>query len=289
MHSRTLLTAVLAVAVAAAASAQDRPRRFGRRRRDPDDGASDAPHSTFAFGPHARQAYDVYGNPSATGPILVFVHGGGWAFGDKSMVHALPDYAARHGLTLISTEYRLAPEVTAREQAEDLAAAVSHIRRSLPGRPIVLVGHSAGAHLAALVAVDPQYLGAHGMAPSDLAGVIPLDGAGYDATQPRPRGLVGRALERMYEQAFGDQRAELSPTLRVGPGVAYPPFLIFHVASREDARAQSEALARALTGAGGRAEVISAPGDSHRDINVEFGQAGDPEGERAAVFIRSIR
>ena len=289
MHRRTLLTAVLAISVAGAASAQDRPRRFGGRRRDPDDGASDAPHTTVSFGSHARQAYDVYDNPGATGPVLVFVHGGGWAFGDKSMVHALPDYAARHGLKLISTEYRLAPEVTAREQAQDLAAAVSHIRRRLPGRPIVLVGHSAGAHLVALVGIEPLYLGAHGMAPSDLAGVIPLDGAGYDATQPRRGGLVGRALERMYEQAFGDQRAELSPTLRVRPGVAYPPFLIFHVASREDSRQQSEALARALTGAGGRAEVVSAPGDSHRDINVEFGQAGDTEGERAAVFIASLR
>lgn len=289
MHRRALLAVVLAVSVAGAASAQDRPRRFGRRRRDPDDGASDAPHTTVSFGPHARQAYDVYDNPGATGPILVFVHGGGWAFGEKSMVHALPEYAARHGLTLISTEYRLAPEVTAREEAEDVAAAVAQIRQSLPGRPIVLVGHSAGAHLVALVGVDPQYLGAHGMAPSDLAGVIPLDGAGYDATLPRPPGLVGRALERMYEQAFGDQRAELSPTLRVRPGVAYPPFLIFHVASRDDARAQSEALARALTGAGGQAEVISAPGDSHRDINVEFGAAGDAEGERAARFIAGLR
>lgn len=289
MHRRALLTSALALAVAGPASAQDRRRRFGRRGRGDGDGASDAPHTTVSFGAHARQAYDVYDNPGAAGAILVFVHGGGWAFGDKSMVHALPEYAARHGLTLISTDYRLAPEVTAREQAGDLAAAVAQIRRSLPGRPIVLVGHSAGAHLVALVGVDPQYLGAHGMAPSDLSGVIPLDGAGYDATQPRRPGPVGRVLERMYEQAFGDQRAELSPTLRVRPGVAYPPFLIFHVAGREDSREQSEALANALTGAGGRAQVIPAPGDSHRDINVEFGQAGDPEGERAAAFIAGLR
>lgn len=288
MNRRAVLTAAFALSIAGAASAQDRPRRFGRRRRDPDDGASDAPHTTVSFGAHARQAYDVYGNPGATGPILVFVHGGGWAFGDKSMVHALPEYAARHGLTLISTDYRLAPEVTAREQAEDLAAAVAHIRRGLPGRPIVLVGHSAGAHLVALVGVDPRYLGVHGLGPSDLAGVIPLDGAGYDATQPRRPGPVGRVLERMYDQAFGDQRAELSPILRVRPGADYPPFLIFHVAGRDDSREQSEELARVLTQAGGRAEVISAPGDSHRDINVEFGAAGDPEGERAAVFIRTL-
>ena len=289
MHRRTLLVSVLATSLAGAVAAQDRPRRFGRRRGDAADGASDAPHTTVSFGPHERQAYDLYDNPGATGPLLVFVHGGAWAFGDKSIVHALPDYAARHGLQLISTDYRLAPEVTAREQAQDLALAVAHIRRGHPGRPVVLVGHSAGAHLVALVGIDPEYLGAHGMAPSDLEGVIPLDGAGYDATQPRRPGPVGRILEGLYEQAFGDQRAELSPILRVRPGVAYPPFLIFHVASREDSREQSETLARVLIEAGGHAEVVSAPGDSHRDINVEFGQAGDPEGERAARSIAGLR
>lgn len=287
MLRRTLILSALALPVAGTAQAQQRRGLFGRRR-DADDGASDWPRRTVSYGAHARQAYDIYDNPDARGPILIFVHGGGWAFGEKTMVHALPEYADRHGLTLVSAEYRLAPGVTAREQAEDLAAAIGSVRRETPGRPIVLVGHSAGAHLVALVGIDPAYLGAHGLAPSDLAGVIPLDGAGYDATQPRRPGPVGVVLERMYEQAFGDQRAALSPILRVRPGAAYPPFLIFHVASRDDSREQSEELARVLNGAGGRAEVISAPGDSHRDINVEFGAAGDPEGERAAVFIRTL-
>lgn len=288
MHRRTLLISTLALSLTGAVQAQERPRRFGRRR-DPRDGASDHPRTTVAFGPHERQVYDVYADGGANGTVLIFVHGGAWAFGERTMVHALPDYAVRHGLTLVSTEYRLAPEVTAREQTEDVAAAIAQIRRAYPARPIVLVGHSAGAHLVALVTVDPAYLTAHGLTPGDVAGVIPLDGAGYDATQPRQPGPIGRLLERMYEQAFGDQRAALSPTLRVRPGIAYPPFLIFHVAGREDSREQSETLAEALNRAGGRAEVVSAPGDSHRDINVEFGQLGDPEGERAARFIAGLR
>jgi arylformamidase len=288
MHRRTLLISTLALSLAGAGQAQERPRRFGRRR-DPQDGASDHPRTTVAFGPHERQVYDVYADGGANAAVLIFVHGGAWAFGERTMVHALPDYVVRHGLTLVSTEYRLAPEVTAREQAEDVAAAFAQVRRTLPGRPIVLVGHSAGAHLVALVAIDAAYLAAHGLAPSDIAGVIPLDGAGYDATQPRQPGLVGRALERMYEQAFGAQRAELSPTLRVRPDIAYPPFQIFHVAGREESAEQSRRLAEALNRVGGHAEVVSAPGDSHRDINVEFGQAGDPEGERAARFIAGLR
>ena len=237
------------------------------------------------FGADPRQVCDLSPGPPDSA-VLLFVHGGGWAHGDRSMVHALPDYARRHGLTLASTDYRLAPAVTARQSAEDVAAAVAAVRRARPDAPIVLLGHSAGAHLAALVAIDPAYLAAQGLTPADLAGVILVDGAGYDATAPRgDRGAVNRALERMYDQAFGAERAALSPTLRVRADVAYPPFLIFHVASREDSGEQSRALAAALSRAGGRAEVVVAPGDSHRTINTGFGLAADPEGQRAAAFI----
>ncbi|WP_225896923.1 alpha/beta hydrolase [Brevundimonas goettingensis] len=241
-----------------------------------------------SYGADPLQSYDLYPGP-ATGPVLMFVHGGGWKRGENSMVNALPDYARRHGLTLASTSYRLVPDVGAREEAQDVAAAIADLHRRLPGRAIFVLGHSAGAHLAALVGVDPVYLGAHGLKPSDLGGVILLDGAGYDATGPRGRGIVGRALDEMYDNAFGPEgspgRAELSPTLRVRSGQTYPPFLIFHVASRADSAAQSQALATVLIRAGGRAEVIAAPGETHMTINRSFGVADDPEGERGARFI----
>lgn len=250
--------------------------------------AATAGAATVSVGPDPLQAYDLYPGPE-TGPILLFVHGGGWSRGQRSMVSALPDYARRHGLTLASTSYRLAPAVGARQSAEDVAGAVADLMARHPGRKIYLLGHSAGAHLVALVGVDPAFLAVHGHAPADLGGVILLDGAGYDATVPRGRGLVGRAIDRMYDEAFGPaggpERAALSPTLRVRTGQTYPPFLIFHVASREDSGEQSRALAAALTGAGGRAEVISAPGETHMTINRSFGVADDPEGERAARFI----
>ena len=290
LHRRAaLLTGLAAVFAAGTAVAQDRPRLRDRLRRRNSDravesGRSDAPHASLSTGPDPKQAYDLYAS-DATGPVLAFIHGGGWSMGDKAMVHDLPEYARRHGLTFASIGYRLVPQVTPREQAQDVAAAVAGLKRTHPGRPLFLMGHSAGAHLAALVGTDATYLGGQGLQPSDLAGVILLDGAGYDATGDRGSGPAGRLLGNLYSEAFGDNAAALSPTLLIRSGVAYPPFLIFHIASRQDSRGQSEGLAAALIRAGGRAEVVVAPDDSHRDINVEFGAAGDAEGERGARFI----
>lgn len=279
-----LLMALAAGLWPTAVPAQERRRRSGRFRGRMEERRGDAPFRTVPFGSDPLQVLDLY-DRGRSGPLLLFVHGGGWSRGDRGMVHALPEYADRHGLTLASTSYRLVPEVSAREAAEDVAAAIARLKQDLPGRALFLLGHSAGAHLAALVGVDPVYLEAHGLAPSDLAGVILLDGAGYDATGARGRGLVGRALGRMYERAFGADAAALSPTLRVADGRSYPPFLLFHIASRADAAAQNQGLAEALIRAGGRAEVVVAPDDSHREINVGFGAPGDPQGERAARFI----
>ena len=88
-----------------------------------------------------------------------------------------------------------------RQQAEDVAAAIARLVREAdqldidPGR-IILSGHSAGAHLAALVGTDPRYLGAHRLPISILDGVVLLDGAGYDVPRQMQRG--GPLLRRMY-------------------------------------------------------------------------------------------
>lgn len=250
--------------------------------------------TTVRLGPDPRQALDLYPRPGPRdAPVVLFVHGGGWRRGDKGMVNALPAWAERHGFLLASCNYRMAPDVDAGGCAQDVASALDWLIRNAAshgGDPkrVFVVGHSAGAHLAALVGVDPRYLGQHGVRPADLAGVIPIDGAGYDAAaQMRFLGEGPGLLADMYRNAFGDRAAELSPTLLVRPGQAYPPFLIFHVASRPDAERQSNGLADALRAAGGRAEVVSAPGETHMTINRDFGLAGDPEGERAAAFIRN--
>jgi acetyl esterase/lipase len=86
----------------------------------------------IAYGEGPDRRLDVHGRPGLSGaPVLVYVHGGGWRRGDKRMVHDLPEYARRHGLLLVSVNYRMAPQVDAGGCAEDVAAAGAWVRTNI--------------------------------------------------------------------------------------------------------------------------------------------------------------
>ena len=244
----------------------------------------------IAYGADRRQRLDVYGRSGLKGaPVLMFVHGGGWSFGDKSGVNALPGFTERHGWLLSSAGYRLAPQVDAGGCAEDVASAVAWVMQNAgrfggDARRFHLMGHSAGAQIVALVGIDPQYLGAHGLKPSDLAGVIALDGAGYDAEAELSELKDQPILRNMYERGFGPRAAALSATKLVRKGEVYPPFLILYT-DRDSARRRSEELVGRLHAAGGRAATYLAPNKTHMQINHDLGVEGDPEGERVARFV----
>ena len=244
----------------------------------------------IAYGSDPKQRFDVYRQAGLKdAPILMFVHGGGWSFGDKHGVTNLPGFAERHRWLLASAGYRLAPQVDAGGCAQDVASAIAAMMlraTAFGGDPkrFYLMGHSAGAQIVALVGVDPQYLGAHGLKPSDLAGVIALDGAGYDAAAELDELNGHPMLRRMYERGFGPRAAELSATRLVKPGVSYPPFLILYT-DRDSARRRSDELVGRLHAAGGKAADYLAPGKTHMQINHDLGVEGDPEGARVARFI----
>ncbi len=248
---------------------------------------------------HPLQTLDITApaGAKATGrPIAFLIHGGAWAFGDKGAAFAQPktDWFLRRGFVVVSANYRLSPQVKHPAHITDIARALAWVRAhagEFGGDPdkIVLLGHSAGAHLAALATVDHDRLSAAGVPAESLKGVILLDGAGYDI--PYQMSEAGPWLRRRYREAFGPSAStqrDASPALRVKAGRSYPPFLIFHTPSREDAKHQSEALADALRQAGGSAVVIAAQrGESHLSINREFGEETDPETLRAESELRS--
>jgi len=244
----------------------------------------------FAYGPDPAQRLDVYPQAGlARAPMLLFAHGGAWTVGDKRDVHALPAFAQRRGFLLASTNHR--PGVGAEMAAQDAAAATAWMFREGPryggdARRAFLMGHSSGGHLAALVGVDPRFLAPYGRSPTDLAGVIGVDGAGYDAVIELS-GMARRLPPSEFAQwttAFGERAAALSPIRLVRPDRRYPPFLLLYT-DHPGGRRFSQELAAALAAAGDAVAVVEAPGKSHDAINVDLGRPGDPAGERAARFI----
>ncbi len=254
------------------------PIAFAQRDRAP--GASE-----LAYGTEPLQALDYWRGTGRSAPLIVFVHGGGWKRGDKRMMQRsakLTNWQAK-GYAVASLNYRLVPDVTVEEQAQDVADAVAYLKGSaarlgFDPRRLVLVGHSAGAHLVALVGTDPKYLRKAGLSPTDISGVVALDGAAYDV--PAQMGQNARLMGDTYKQAFGTdpvrQRA-LSPTHHADAPNA-PAFLILHV-ERRDGKVQSDALGTGLRRSGTPAAVQQFAGRGlrgHIEINRKLGEASYP-------------
>lgn len=246
--------------------------------------------------PDGLQMLDIHVPAGAVAaPVLVFIHGGGWAIGDKRRLDRKLLWWCGRGGIVVSVNYRLSPAVRHPAHIGDVAAAVAWVLDHIAehgGDPqrVYVVGHSAGAHLAALVACDDRRLAAHGRKPGDLAGVICLDGAGYDL--PRRMEDTGTGImASMFEAAFTTDRVvqeDASPIHRLS-GVlgAPPPFLIVHSTLRGEARRQAEALAGSLRSVGGRAEVRGFL-KTHMAINQDLGDPGDPLTVAVEAFVAPV-
>lgn len=249
---------------------------------------------TLAYGNDRLQTVDYWPASRAGAPLVVFVHGGGWSRGDKRMMQGsdkLTHWRAQ-GYAVASANYRLVPEATVEQQGEDVAAAVATLKArsgalGFDPERIVLVGHSAGAHLVALIGTDPAYLHGAGLSFADIDGVVPLDGAAYDVPQQLAEGP--RIMAQRYAQAFGGNVARqqrLSPAAQAAAPNA-TEFLILHV-QRKDGVAQSAELGAALRAAGTRAEVHGFAGTGlrgHAEINRRM---GDPDYPATPVLDRFL-
>ncbi|WP_188236839.1 alpha/beta hydrolase [Sphingopyxis sp. LK2115] len=247
------------------------------------DNAAKVPgHETISYGRDPLQALDVWRAKGAAGPapLIVFVHGGGWKRGDKD--NATGRFKAVHypgqGYVFASINYRLVPTATVEQQAADVASAVRALidragSLGIDRRRIVLMGHSAGAHLVALVGTDPRYLRGAGLSFADIAGVIPIDGAAYDVAAQMQDGPP--IMQQTYAQAFGTdplRQKALSPTQHAAAPNARQ-FLLLYV-QRADGVRQAKALGDALEQGGSRVEHGSFPGEGlkgHAEINRRLG------------------
>ncbi len=228
-------------------------------------------------------------------PILVWIHGGGWQIGDKSRVQSKPSAFAAKGFVFASVNYRLVPNVTYEEQASDIATAIAYLHthaNKFGGDPdqIAVMGHSAGAHLAALVTTDERYLKEVGLPLNTIKGVVLLDGAGYDIPK-QMKEFAGPRSRRLYSKVFGKDEQmwrNASPVTHIDKAKDIPPFLILHVAERKNSKRQSEGLAAALEHAEISATVLPAEGKTHATINSELGQQGDEPTKAVFRFLDRV-
>ncbi|WP_257386150.1 alpha/beta hydrolase [Tahibacter caeni] len=296
MHLARIVAASLLLLAAAAASAGNlRERIAARRAASAAVAEAPLPPGTrvlrdLPYGDDPRQRFDAYLPADAhDAPLIVFVHGGAWAIGDKDNPGIVPNKAAYwlpKGYAFVSVNYRMLPEAEPLTQADDVAhavAAVQRLARSWNADParVVLMGHSAGAHLVALLGADPARLKTAGaQAPR---GVVSLDSAAMNVVQimqfPRHFGF--------YDRAFGSDPAywtAASPYHALS--AASLPLQAVCSTQRADSCPQARAFAEKARGLGVRVDVQ--PEDlSHAQINHELG-APSAYTEAVGRFVASL-
>lgn len=247
----------------------------------------------YAYGSNASQQMDFWPVKGKSAPVILYIHGGGWSQGDKAHdTTTKAEHFATRRYAFASMNYRLVPHATVEQQATDVANALGWLRQragdlGIDRRRIVLMGHSAGAHLAALVATDPAYLKAAGVPAGSIAGVVLLDGAAFHV--PSQLGVGGPGMQQMRRNAFGDEEARhlvLSPVAHAAKPNA-GPFLILHV-NNPSTIAQSTALGRALDKAGTRAEVHLIRNSDHMRLDRHLGTDGDEATELVDAFLARV-
>lgn len=244
----------------------------------------------LAFGSDPQQKLDVYLPKGAThAPILFMVHGGAWMLGDKAYLPVVANKVSRwlpKGYALVSTNYRMArrqPDVLA--QLDDVAQALAFVQKQAaswgcdPARVLVM-GHSAGAHLVSLLAASPTAAAKAGVRP--WLGTVSLDSAALNVPE-----IMGTKHYRFYDTVFGKDQAlwtAASPYHQLAK--APPPMLLVCATGRPDSCPQAEAFAAKVKSLGGQASVMPVQmkhGDTNTQLGAESGYTSDVE-----RFMRSL-
>ena len=249
------------------------------------------------------QTLDVYSPANAKGlPVVFWIHGGGWQAGDKSEMYDKPKVFNGKGFVLVSTNYRLLPNVDMATLTRDVAKSIRWVHDHIaahggdPNR-LLIMGHSAGAQLAALLCTDERYLKEEGLSFAIIKGCVPVDGDTYDipamieVAELRFR-LHGLPLPKMSHRIkFGDDPAKhkaFSAVTHVAKNKGIPPFLILYVAGHPDVSAQALRLGNVLKEAEVPVVVFGARETTHTKINADLGRSDDAATTALFAFVENV-
>lgn len=245
----------------------------------------------YADPPEQRQVLDIYAPKDAKDlPVVFWIHGGGWQVGDKSEVQVKPKVFTERGFVFVSTNYRLLPHVEMETIFRDVAKSLGWVHKNIAGhggdpQRIFVMGHSAGAQLAALVCIDERYLKAEGVPFDALLGCVPVDGDTYDVPAIIATAETRRRVHHQPQAKYGhrekfgndeQKHRDYSAVTHVAKGKGIPPFLILHVADHPDVSAQAQRLGAVLKEADIAVTLFGARESNHNRLNANLGEPDDP-------------
>ena len=182
--------------------------------------------------------------------MVLFIHGGAWRAGDKKAVGQKPRALLPAGFVVASANYRFRPDVEVGPMAQDVATAVAWLHANAErfggnAERIFLMGHSAGAHLVAVVGTNEAYLKNVGLSHAIIRGVIPLDTGPYNVAlqMERTSGRYGQLMTFVFGEDHSKWQA-VSPWHHVSART--PPFLVFTSDGRQDAAIQARPFVERL-------------------------------------------
>ena len=247
------------------------------------------------------QVLDVFTKDGAKNlPVVVWIHGGGWQTGDKTDVKLKPKAFVEKGFVFVSVNYRLLPAVDMGTIVRDVAKSVHWVSDHIAeygGDPkrLFVMGHSAGAQLAAIICTDDRYLKNEGLSFAILKGCVPVDGDTYNIPLMIKTALDRRAAAGQppptygHREKFGtpEQHVDFSAITHAKPGKGIPPFLVLHVADHVDTTTQANELGNALKKAGIPVKVFGGKDTNHNKLNDDLGLPDDAATKELFEFVES--
>ena len=290
---RTLTLSVLLIAVIGALAACSPTRLVNAL--TPTSGLTKTANVAYLQGNNSRQLLDVYqpaGSVEATKarPVVIFFYGGAWQEGSRSDYLFVAEALTQRGYVVVIPDYRVYPEVKYPDFLTDGAAAVAwtaaNIERFGGDRSrLFLMGHSSGAHIAAMLALDRSYLAAQKVPLASIKGLIGLAGP-YDflpLTEPNVIALFATEKNLAFTQPIS--------YVKPGNATSNPPVLLLHGDGDTRVRPKNSInLARELRAAGAKVEFDLLPGVDHTSIVGKFTRLLRGDGkivDRVDKFIRN--
>jgi len=240
--------------------------------------------SNIAYGLDALQKLDVYlpksraqkSSNQTLAPILMIVHGGAWSIGDKShqgLIQHKATYWNQQGWIVISVNYRLVPKVTVQQQTQDIADALNFVQKNASNwqadsHKIIMMGHSAGAHLVTLLSTHPEWISNF---PKPWKATIALDSAAYDV-----EAIMSNQHSQFYDRVFGPSKENwrlVSPKVQLKHSL--PAFLAVCSTIRPNQPCiQAHSFIQQAKALGTSTAYLPLP-LSHAEINRNLGQNND--------------